>query len=155
MPGNRSELTMSNGGWTQHNQALQAPGVASPLDVNKLKVLLRWHARLIIGIAVSILLVAGAALLIFPAKYKAVTIVLVDPRQPRVTSSEAVLSGIGSDAAAVESQVELIQSSAIAKRVIAKLGLDQDAEFSTTGLTGLLRSAAAYLIGRGANDDQD
>src|SRR5437764_7495745 len=96
-------------------------GNAGPLDLHKLIRILRWHMRLIAAIAAITVVTAGAALLVLPPKYKAITIVLVDPRQPRVTASEAVLSGIGSDAAAVESQVELIQSSGIARRVIAKL----------------------------------
>ena len=37
---------------------------------------------------------AGVVLAIGLLKYKAVTVVLVDPRQPRVTASEAVLSGL-------------------------------------------------------------
>ena len=100
-----------------------APG---PLDLHRLMRLLRWHMRMIATLVVVTVVGAGVVLAILPPKYKAVTVVLVDPRQPRVTASEAVLSGIGADAAAVESQVELIQSSALAKRVIAKLALDQD-----------------------------
>src|SRR6185503_7273004 len=71
------------------------------------------------------------AVLLIPPNYRATSVVIVDPRQPRVATTEAVLSGIGSDAAAVESQVEIIESSAIAKRVIAKLGLEDDSEFNS------------------------
>ena len=95
-----------------------APG---PLDLHKLLRLLRWHMRMIATLVAVMVVGAGVVLAILPPKYKAVTVVLVDPRQPRVTASEAVLSGIGADAAAVESQVELIQSSALARRVIASL----------------------------------
>jgi len=139
----------------QQNQGGQFGSASGPLNLGKLTMLLRWHARLIGAVAASILLVALLVLLIIPPKYKAVTIVLVDPRQPRVTASETVLSGIGADAAAVESQVELIQSSAIAKRVIAKLALSTDPELSQPGFTDVLRGAAAYLTGRGAADDED
>src|SRR5947207_2969493 len=92
---------------------------AGPLDLHKLIRILRWRMRLIAMLVAVTVVAAGAALVVLPPKYNAITIVLVDPRQPRVTASEAVLSGIGADAAAVESQVELIQSSALAKRVIA------------------------------------
>src|SRR5205085_8731045 len=122
-------------------------GAVGPLDVKKLTIILRWHARLIAVVAASVLLLAGLALLAIPPKYKAVTVVLVDPRQPRVTASEAVLSGIGADAAAVESQVELIQSSPIAKRVISKLDLDKDPDFINPGLFEIIRGVAAYVIG--------
>ena len=131
-----------------------AGNTAGPLDLNKLIRILRWHARLIATIVAITVVVAGVALLVLPPKYKAITVVLVDPRQPRVTASETVLSGIGADAAAVESQVELIQSSALAKRVIAQLKLDQDLEFATPSLLDRLRESIAGLFGR-EGDDSD
>src|SRR5262245_20424408 len=121
------------------DQTSSAGNAAGPLDLNKLIRTLRWHARLIGTIVAITVLAAGAALMVLPPKYKAITVVLVDPRQPRVTASEAVLSGIGADAAAVESQVELIQSSALAKRVIATLKLDPGGEFVETLVVAGLR----------------
>jgi polysaccharide biosynthesis transport protein len=91
-----------------------------------------------------------------PPRYKATTIVLVDPRQPRVTQNEAVISGIGADAAAVESQVELIESSALARRVIARLKLDHDAEFATPSLLDhVVRGMQALLGGPSADTEQE
>ena len=97
-------------------------------------------------------LLAEAATIVLPAKYKATTIVLVDPRQPRVTNSEAVISGIGSDAAAVESQVELIESSSLARKVVARLGLDQDSDFVAPSLLERLTEA---LLPAAAQDSQN
>ena len=77
--------------------ALRASG--APLDLQGLWAILRWRARLIGAVTLGTIVLAGAALAILPPKYTATTIVLIDPRQPRVTTSEAVLSGIGSDAA--------------------------------------------------------
>jgi uncharacterized protein involved in exopolysaccharide biosynthesis/Mrp family chromosome partitioning ATPase len=134
--------------------AASSDSAAGPLDLHKLIRILRWRMRLIATLVATTVVVAGVALVIVPAKYHATTIVLVDPRQPRVTASEAVLSGIGSDAAAVESQVELIQSSALAQRVIARLSLDQDPEFATPSLLDSLRAAAASMLGGGGTDDE-
>src|SRR3954471_8185459 len=125
-----------------------------PLDLQKLIKVVRWRARMITIVTIMTVVVAGVGLLVLPAKFKATTVVLVDPRQPRVTASEAVLSGIGQDAAAVESQVELIQSSALAKRVIEKLGLDQDPEFAKPGLLDAVRAAAASMFGGASADDE-
>src|SRR3954471_468369 len=124
---------------------------AGPLDLQKLIKVVRWRARMITIVTVMTVVAAGMGLLVLPAKFKATTVVLVDPRQPRVTASEAVLSGIGQDAAAVESQVELIQSSALAKRVIEKLGLDQDPEFSAPSFMTSVRS----LFGGSKVEDPD
>ena len=135
---------------SDHNTQSNASSV---LDVQKLLRLLRWRMRLIGGLVAVAVAIAGAALIILPPKYKAVTVVLVDPRQPRVTASEAVLAGIGADAAAVESQVELIQSSALAKRVIEKLGLDKDPEFAAPSLLDSVRTLAGSMLGRATDDE--
>jgi succinoglycan biosynthesis transport protein ExoP len=95
---------------------------------------LRRHARLIAAAMVLALLATAVALLVIAPRYSATTILLVDPRQPRVTSSESVLAGIGADAAAVESQVDLITSPALARRVIEQLKLQDDPEFAGKGL---------------------
>ena len=130
-------------------------GIANPLDVRGFLRILRWRARLIAIIALATVVLTAFAVVILPAKYKATTIVLVDPRQPRVTNSEAVLAGIGSDAAAVESQVELIQSSALAKKVIAKLNLAEDPEFASTSFLQRLKDGLLALVGAAPADDAD
>jgi capsular exopolysaccharide synthesis family protein len=125
-------------------------------DPRRLWMMLRWRAPLIGVFALAAVAAAGAALFALPPKYKATTIVLVDPRQPRVTRNEAVISGIGADAAAVESQVELIESSALARRVIARLKLDQDPEFVTpSALESVIREVLALLGSQSADAEQE
>lgn len=68
------------------------------LDLRQLWNILRSHRR-IFGAAVAVsLLLATAYLLLVPPTYTATSILLIDPRQERVLTSEAVLSGIGADA---------------------------------------------------------
>lgn len=55
--------------------------------------------------------------------------------------SEAVLSGIGADAAAVESQVELIRTTAIAHAVIEQLRLADDPKFTSPSVLGSVLKA--------------
>ena len=71
---------------------------ASLLDFRGLGLIVRRRFRLIGTILALVLLATAAALVIIPPRYSATAVVLVDPRQPRVTSTESVLSGIGSDA---------------------------------------------------------
>jgi capsular exopolysaccharide synthesis family protein len=98
-------------------------------------------------VALATVFVVALALLVLPPKYRATTVVLVDPRQPNVTNTQAVLTGIGADTAAVESQVELIESSALARRVIDRLDLAADPDFASPSLIdGLLA-----LFGRDPN----
>ncbi len=108
---------------------------------------LRWRAWLIAIVTLATVLVAGSTLIVIPPRYKATTVVLVDPRQPRVTNSEAVLAGIGADAAAVESQVELIESSALARKVIDRLKLAGDPDFATTSILEQIGEGLFALLG--------
>src|SRR5262249_27313331 len=117
-------------------------------EFDRLWLLLRWRGRLIAGVVLLTILLAGSALMVLPPSYRGTTIVLVDPRQPRVTNSEAVMTGIGADAAAVESQVEIIESSALARKVIDKLNLAADPDFASTSLLDSLRDWLGAMIGR-------
>jgi len=119
-------------------------GVGAPLDLRLLFRLLNWRARLVGGVVLAAILLAVAILALVPATYTATAVVLLDPRQTRVTASEAVLAGIGSDAAAVESQVELVQSSVLARQVIEQLHLDADPEFNSPSLLDDLKAALGW-----------
>lgn len=97
--------------------------------------------RRIGAIAVVLFVVLASLILLMAPYYSGTAIVLVDPRQQRVLQSDAVLSGIGNDMAAVDSQVEVIQSAPIALKVISELKLDQDPEFlPANGILEVLRS---------------
>jgi polysaccharide biosynthesis transport protein len=109
----------------------------------------RW--RLIAGVVLLCTVAAALVLALVPKTYTATAILIVDPRTQKVAQSDVVLGGIGSDAAAVESQVEILESSTLAKRVVAELGLDRGGELTepsaiaraTAGLRGLLGLSAA------------
>jgi uncharacterized protein involved in exopolysaccharide biosynthesis/Mrp family chromosome partitioning ATPase len=108
-------------------------GIAGTLDLKPLVRLLRWRARSITAVVLAALVLAAALIALLPAKYTATAVVLLDPRETRVTASESVISGIGSDAAAVESQVEVFQSPVLARRVIEQLKLEEDPQFTASG----------------------
>ena len=116
--------------------------------------IVRWRAWLIAAVTVATVVLVVGVLAVIPPRYKATTVVLVDPRQPRVTTTE-VLSGIGADAAAVESQVELIELSALAKKVIARLKLAEDPDFTSTSMIERVGEGLLALLGRTpANSDE-
>ncbi len=117
--------------------------------------MLRWRAWLIGVVTLATVLVAGIALVVIPPRYKATTVVLVDPRQQRVTNSEAVISGIGADAAAVESQVELIESSALARKVIERLKLTQDPDFAKISVLEQIGEGLLALVGQASPNTEE
>jgi uncharacterized protein involved in exopolysaccharide biosynthesis len=62
--------------------------------------------------------------------YKSTASVMLDTRREQVVDMQAVLSNLPSDTFVVDSEVQVLQSPAWARRVIAKLHLDKDPEFN-------------------------
>src|SRR4030095_6351896 len=63
------------------------------------------NGRLILLIAAALFAAGVAVLMILPARYAATALVVVDPREQRVTNEQDVLPGIGQDAAALQSMI--------------------------------------------------
>lgn len=120
------------------DQACQAPVPATAprwqqpgVDLREMGRILarRWKAVA----AAPLLLVALALVYVLAATtlYTATATVLVDPRRANVVdTNQAVLTNFGTDDATIESQTLLIQSVAILQRVVEKLKLTEDAEFT-------------------------
>src|SRR5689334_18400036 len=64
------------------------PGAGAPgaLDLRTFLRLLRWHARLIAVVTLATLMAILAGLTLVPPKFKATNLILLDPREPRVTN---------------------------------------------------------------------
>ncbi|HEY2033030.1 MAG TPA: AAA family ATPase [Rhizomicrobium sp.] len=62
--------------------------------------------------------------------YQSTSIVMLDTRHEQVVDLQAVLSNLPSDTFVVDSEVQVLQSPALAHRVIAKLRLEKDPEFN-------------------------
>ena len=121
--------------------------VANAFDLRMFWLTLCWRARLIGGITLATVALVTAALIVIPPKYQATAVVMVDPRQLHVTDTPTVLTGIGADAAAVESQVEIITSTALARKVITAMKLEDDPEFARPSWSDEIGSALRTLLG--------
>lgn len=130
-------------------EAARTPGL---LDLRGFGLFLGRRLRLIAMVAAATMALVIVWLVLATPRYTATTILIVDPRQQRILQSEAVLAGIGADAAAVESQVEVIQSSSIARAVTAKMKLDEDPEFNRSSL--LSRILARVGLGRAVSEQE-
>ncbi|MFC5554530.1 GumC family protein [Methylobacterium iners] len=109
------------------------------IDLRSWRSFVLRHGRLIGTIAGAILLAAVLALAVMERAYTATSVLLVDPRQSKLAPTEAVLAGIGNDALAVESQVEILESSVLARRVIAELGLAEQGELARNSVIETLQ----------------
>ncbi|WP_292435175.1 GumC family protein, partial [Mesorhizobium sp.] len=108
-----------------------------------------WARRVIVlAIAGAAVLLALSYLAVTKPSYTATASILIDPRDTRATNFNNVLPGIGSDSAAIASQVFVIQSPDLLGAVFKSQKLDSDPEFAGGGL-------ASRLFGAGASAPQD
>src|SRR5207247_5482711 len=106
-----------------------------------------------VGLPALALLGSALTYLIFATTlYTATSTVLVDPRRANVVeTNQSVLSNFGTDDATIESQTLLIQSVAILMRVVGKLKLTEDTEF--TPKPGLLDPIKQLLLSSSGPSD--
>jgi succinoglycan biosynthesis transport protein ExoP len=137
---------------------LAPPEVASPgpfpvargaFDLREIFRILQRRRRIVIGATVAAL--AGAILFVLwvTPLFTATSTVLIDPRRPAVADSNAQAppSNFGTDDASIESQVLLIRSLAVLRRVVESLKLVDDPEFvPPPGMFGRLRMALTRLV---------
>jgi uncharacterized protein involved in exopolysaccharide biosynthesis/Mrp family chromosome partitioning ATPase len=107
----------SDGGPTLTSGVLTFAGVAAFLRRNSKK----------IGSLALIMFTAGIVILqLIPVRYAATALVLVDPRELHVTADQDVLPGIGQDAAALQSLIEIAKSDGFLRPLIEKLNIADD-----------------------------
>jgi uncharacterized protein involved in exopolysaccharide biosynthesis len=107
-----------------------------------------WKKKfLILSIAAAFVFVAGAYIVFTKPVYTASAVVLVDPRQTRTTASDNVLAGLGTDSAAIASQVAVISSRELLTTVFDDEHIETDPEFAGAGssLLGMLTGKTAAL----------
>ncbi|MGE0053989.1 MAG: exopolysaccharide transport family protein [Hyphomicrobium sp.] len=93
------------------------------------------------GISLSL-----AYLAVAKPMYTATASIFVDPRARKVVSEEIVQGGVASDLALVESQVSILTSDAVLRRVVKDLQLDQDEEYAPKARHGLLSRIKALIV---------
>ncbi|MEX0957340.1 MAG: GumC family protein [Rhizobiaceae bacterium] len=129
-------------------------GVVDPMALIGL-VTRNWLQIAIVAAVLTAICVG--ALLLYPFPYKATAIVLADPRDQRVTLQEDVLPAIGSDAAVLESMIQIVKSDGFLLATMQELGLmgAPDELSQTERLTALAkfrrklavdRKGATYLV---------
>src|SRR6202044_2722782 len=103
----------------------------SPIDFNQIWSVL-WRGRMTILVATfAAVALAALFMILAPNEYTAVTQILIDPSDLRAVGNNTQLAQ-ASDAALlqVESQVDVLTSDAVLRRVVASEGLDRDPEFA-------------------------
>lgn len=101
---------------------------------------LRENGRRILTLALALFALGVVVLMVLPVRYAATALVVVDPRELRVTPDQDVLPGIGQDAAALQSQIEIAKSDGFLRPLIEKLKIAEDDDIAGgyTDMTRLL-----------------
>lgn len=116
--------------------------------------------RLILAATLAGALIGVAVALSTPKKYEAITELLVDPRELKLSNLDLTEPGLPSDAtlAIVENQVRVLTSGTVLAKVVERLKLDADPEFNGSrrsfGLRALIGELRGLLSrsGSGASD---
>ena len=134
-----------------------APALETSAELGDLwRVLLR-RRRTIVAMVVVFTAVALAYSVITPPLFTASSQLLIDPRDRQVVTNDLNSSAVAPDGGVtqVESQVRLLQSSAVLLRAIAKAGLASDPEFGAPGPGLLARLARSLSIALPATQERD
>lgn len=83
-----------------------------------------------LSLALILFMVGLAVLSILPVRYSATALVVVDPREERVTNEQDVLPGIGQDSAALQSLIEIAKSDGFLLPLIEQLKVAEDSDIA-------------------------
>src|SRR5258708_33128895 len=106
------------------------PLIAS-LTAGRAAAFLRMNRRRMAFIALALFALGIIVLMIVPTRYAATALVVVDPREQRVTSDQDVLPGIRQEAAALQSLIEIAKSDSVLRPLIEQLKVGDDEGISS------------------------
>ncbi len=90
----------------------------------------RSNGRRILTFALGTFIIGVIILWLVPVRFAATALVVVDPREQRVTSDQDVLPGIGQDAAALQSLIEIAKSDGFLRPLIKQLNVQNDEDIA-------------------------
>jgi len=102
-----------------------------------------WRGKWVILLLVLLAVCIGGyyAYGLATPKYTTTAAVALDPQQQNVTDIASVMSGLSGDQATINTEVEVIRSRKLMKKLVRKLSLTKDPEFNTS-----LKPANPYAV---------
>lgn len=133
-------------------RSLQTPSVAQEIDALAL-VSTIWRGKFV----VAFFAVVAAALAVYYVelqavpKFRSITSLVIEPNQQTVIDIESVVSGVSTDTAAINTEIEVIRSRELLEKVVVALKLTEDPEFNErlqepSKLRSLIVLARSYYI---------
>jgi uncharacterized protein involved in exopolysaccharide biosynthesis len=109
---------------------ISAEFIKGSLTIPAMVSFLRGNGRRIVTLALGIFVIGIVILWLVPTRYAATALVVVDPREQRVTPDQDVLPGIGQDAAALQSLIEIAKSDGFLRPLIKQLNVHNDEDIA-------------------------
>ncbi|MGQ4274876.1 GumC family protein [Terrihabitans sp. B22-R8] len=106
-------------------------------DARALLAVLLNNARLIGAITLGVMAIMMVVLFTLTPTYTSSVNILLGPNKGNVLGSETMFSELSMDSPMIDSQVTILKSEALRRRVVQAQKLDQDPEFATIGGRGL------------------
>jgi len=128
-----------DGGATEHAAHNATPGI----DLVVLLRILRVRREVILGTAAAVVALTLIILSQLTPLYSASSIVMLDQQKNNLEDLSSVLSGMPTDQAGIQNQVQILTSRDLAEHVIDKLNLKDDPEFH--GAANSWTSGLAHL----------
>ncbi|MGI8813238.1 MAG: GumC family protein [Pyrinomonadaceae bacterium] len=97
------------------------------------------YKRLPIILALALIVTAAVAFYMYrqPSQYMARTEMLIEPRKPKVTSKDSININFGQDANYYNTQLQMLQSPDLMKKVVTALGLYREADLFGSNNRGI------------------
>jgi capsular exopolysaccharide synthesis family protein len=104
------------------------------IDLRSVLAMLRRRKAVILGTVAAVLLVTLLVLIQLTPRFTSTAELMMETRQTNVVDIQSIVSGLSVDASSfqtgIQSEINIIRSRSLARRVIDKLGLMQDPEFN-------------------------
>jgi len=113
------------------------------IDIRALALVLWRRKWIILNTAVFLLVLSAIVVFQLTPRYTAQAMLAIESRQNSVVDLEAVMSGLGTDQAAIKTEIDVLKSRRLVGKLVDSLKLTEDPEFNLSLDTN--RSLLSYL----------
>lgn len=128
-------------------EPLSAPSRVSEADLKEILQKIWRRRRIIFGTVLTLTVLASLVTWQLTPIYTSTALVMIEPRQAKVVDIAQVLSGLPADLETVNSEIQVIESRHMARRVVEKMKLELDPEFNPLLRQPTLVTTALEAVG--------
>ncbi len=133
-------------------QAAEGQDNSDAIDLRRLQDFFHRRWKLILATAVAVMVLAFLVILTIAPRYTATAQVLLEPRKEKIFGADSILPELNLETGNVDSQLTVIQSINLLRRVVEKEKLTQDTEFGQSSQAGLFSFIAGLFKSEDAAD---